>query len=628
VSAAGAKARKRRPAAPRNPDEPTIWQRRTYDFGRVAVFAIPVFALIAGLFPRSGAAFSSDPLVYANYLAVGRWEPSEVLIVGALGITGVLSIAGLAALVWRGRARVVAVLGGLCGLLGSIALFWTVGSVVIRQDAVRHALLTLDWSKLAYTAHVTGSTAALYVLGGAALLTIGWILLGVGVLRMPGMNRADGPLLMISAPLMFLGGMVAHVLPTMGSFLMVAAGLGIVFTSDRVPLAGEIRYFRRRSKPMPVVVEPALAAGAQDSAVGLTALGLARPEPVVDERTSAGAEADAPADIPATAVPATTVPASAVPVGAAANGDGTAGTTPTVQAGPPATIDGDMPAQTGNGHVGTDDSPSKPPSGASKPSSGTGRPPAERPAPTGKSLRDLLRDARGAAISWQVSRSRASVRRAPTSNSGSKTGGAETHKAGRNAGGWASAGTSFGKAASRAAGNVSRMLRSPSGYGSGRNSRSGTLATGTTHPHGHRSGAPGTSTGRPGGGPVPGPAPGVNGAPNDATNRSGEAESSGVQPGQTNNASSSKNGASPNDSSKNGASANGAASNAGPTSNGASKNGAAKHRTKNSAGKHDRQNGAGKDASEKRRAGGATDGPAPSAPDDSDTTATRPDTQA
>jgi hypothetical protein len=610
------------------------------------VFAIPVFALIAGLFPRSGAAFSSDPLVYAHYLAVGRWEPSEVLIVGALGITGVLSIAGLAALVWRGRARTVAILGALCGLLGSIALFWTVGSVVIREDAVRHALLTFDWSRLAYTAHVTGSTAALYVLGGAVLLTIGWILLGVGVLRMPGMNRADGPLLMISAPLMFLGGMVAHVLPTMGSFLMVAAGLGIVFTSDRVPLAGEIRYFRRRSKPMPVVMEPALADGRADPAVGLTALGLARPEPVVDERTSAGAEADTPAGVPATVpattVPATTVPATAVPVGEAANGDGHAsGATPTVQAGPPPTSDAGMPAQTGNGHVGSGGP-------TTKPASGTGQPPAERPIPTGKSLRDLLRDARGAAISWQVSRSRASVRRTRATNSGHTVRFGARNTVRNAADGWAWAGTSVGKAASRAAGNVSRMLRGPSGYGSGRNTRSGTLATGTTHPHGHRAGTAGPSTGRPSGaGAAPGAAPGSSGAPIDAANQPGETGSSGVQPDPTkkpvsseNGASengASENGASKNGTSNNGASANGSARNAGPTSNGATKNGspqnggkngATKNGAKGSAGKNARQNGAGKGASEQPKAGGATDGPTPSAPDDTGTTATRPDTQA
>ncbi|HEU0241589.1 MAG TPA: hypothetical protein VFR11_20345 [Micromonosporaceae bacterium] len=448
--------------------QPTRWQRRTYDFGRQALPAIPLFALIAGLLPRSHAAFSADPAAYAQYLASGRWEPREVLVVFLLAATGVVAIVGLAALLWRGRARVPVTVGALLGLGGTGLMLWSVGSTVIREDRLRHALATGAWSDLAFTAHVTGADAVIFVLGGATLLTVGWILLGVGVVRTPGMNRADGPLLMISAPLIFLGGMVAHVVPTMGSFLLLAAGLGILFTRGRIAISGDLRYFKRRPAVRSVASEA--ATGGSEESVGLASLGLAA-EAEIDERTTADAD-------PSVSVPVWVSldghsgnghrPADAETANAeTANAEAANAETASAEAEP------DGPADA----AGESDGPAPDDATPTSPAANAG--PAPRP--PAKSLRDRLRDARGAAISWQVSRSRAN-----TGGAADRTVGASGRTGAGNPGRNAVSperGSPSGRSIGRTVGNVGRVVRRPPvGVDSSRNSRPSVATAGRARP--------------------------------------------------------------------------------------------------------------------------------------------------
>ena len=369
--------------------EPTVWQRRTYAFGRYAVIAIPVFALIAGLLPRSAAAFSVDPAVYAHYAAHGRWQPREAAVTIFLAATGLASIVGLAALLWRGRATRLAVSGLVLGLVGSITMISIVGSTVIREDRLRHALLAGDWSHLALNARETGSVATSIVAWGALLLTIGWILLGVGIMRTAGLNRADGPLVIIAAPLMFLGGMIAHVLPTMGSFLLLAAGLGIVFTAERVAVGGDMTPWQlRRARASRDVVESTLPV---DRAPGLAgALGLARPSVVVaDGSVSSDAAEEAVESVRAVVPVAAVVSITATDAVEAADGhvDDKSGDRVDER-------NGDAPA-------------GMPAAGEKQATQGPVVDHTVRPFAAGKSVRDFLR---GAASSWPVSRSRSNAR--------------------------------------------------------------------------------------------------------------------------------------------------------------------------------------------------------------------------
>jgi hypothetical protein len=389
-----ADASKRRPS---RPGEPTPWQRRTYSFGRYAVFAIPFFALIAGLLPRSSAAFSIDPTVYAHYLANGRWRPREASATIGLAVTGVLSIVGLASLLFRGRARGFALAGLAAGLAGSAGMLASVGSTVIRQDHFRHVVVD-GHRQLAFNADTVGTGPAFLVIGGAVLLTLGWILLGGAVVRTSGMNRADGPLLMISTPLIFLGGMVVHVLPTMGSFLLLAAGLGIVVTAGRISIIGEDTWRQRRRRPAVALTASTAAAtsGAMadaaagmplDRAAGLAgALGLARPQ-LFPER------------------PAATAAIYHAPVASAAESSESMGS----PAAGPSTPEPAAAANGGRPPAAAAHSNAAPGNEAGNGSAQNGNSAGDGPTPAGKSLRDLLRGARGAAAAWPVYRSRSGV---------------------------------------------------------------------------------------------------------------------------------------------------------------------------------------------------------------------------
>jgi hypothetical protein len=209
------------------------WRGRTRTFGHYGVWAIPVFALVAALAPRSGAAFSTDPRVYARYDAIGRYETGEFVVTIALGVLGVIAILAMGVLLWQSRARRLGQAGLIATCLGAAAMLWQVSTLTVRADRLRHDLLSGDFAQIAFNAADKGGLAVTLALGGAVLLCIGWILYGIGVFRADGLNRADGVLLIISAPMLYLGGMVLNMIPVLGAFLLLAAGLGIGLAAAR-----------------------------------------------------------------------------------------------------------------------------------------------------------------------------------------------------------------------------------------------------------------------------------------------------------------------------------------------------------------------------------------------------------
>jgi hypothetical protein len=218
--------------------------------GRIGVLVVPVYAVLVGLVPRATGAFSADPATYHRYLAI-RYRPVEVAAGLGAGLCCVLSAIFLALLMLRGRGRRFGVAGlalALAGAAGTIAL---TGGVVVRAERLRTPLLHLDWARIDVNAHATSSGAAVLVVSAAAGLTLGWLLLGLGLLLTPGANKGDGVLLMLSAPLLYLGGMALRVLPSLGSFILLAAGLGMVLTGGRMVAAadGAARGTRWRGPP-------------------------------------------------------------------------------------------------------------------------------------------------------------------------------------------------------------------------------------------------------------------------------------------------------------------------------------------------------------------------------------------
>ncbi len=217
-------------------------RRLAQRIGRYGVLLLPVFAALTIVAPRSSEAFSLDPTVYARYLARVRYRPMELTATFGLGACCVLSAVFLAMLLVRGRGRWWALCGAILAVVGAATMLLSTGGVLVRADRLRPALLHLRWADLNINAGTTSTGGALVVVGGALALTLGWMVLGVALLLTPGANAADGVLLAVSAPMLYLGGMVLHVLPSMGAFVLLAAALGIVFTGGRIVAADGARH--------------------------------------------------------------------------------------------------------------------------------------------------------------------------------------------------------------------------------------------------------------------------------------------------------------------------------------------------------------------------------------------------
>jgi len=194
-----------RPATADDPHLPVreavwIWSVRRYC--RVALWALPAGALLLGW---STLEVDTPPGPLAVRLAAG-W----------LCTVAMIALAGLLA---GARTRRPALIGLLIGLAGSLLLLPLAAlppgvapdGSPLTADAVRTASLT-----------------------GAAVLGAGWLLLGWAVFRSKLVNPADGVLLMLAAVSVGGGSYAVKPLPTVGALLLLAAGMGIAWTGNRL----------------------------------------------------------------------------------------------------------------------------------------------------------------------------------------------------------------------------------------------------------------------------------------------------------------------------------------------------------------------------------------------------------
>jgi hypothetical protein len=165
------------------PPDPA-WAGRLRRYGRYATWALPGYAVLAGL----GVLDSS-----AIVAGLGLPDGSAVVAAGTR-LLELVALTGLVGLLAGTRGTRWALAGMLAGFAGTVA---------------------------------PGSAGAI---GAVA----GWALLGVGVLRSRVGNRTDGWLLIVAAPALHLGGRVAPTLPLVGVLLLVAAGIGLAATGSRL----------------------------------------------------------------------------------------------------------------------------------------------------------------------------------------------------------------------------------------------------------------------------------------------------------------------------------------------------------------------------------------------------------
>jgi hypothetical protein len=192
------------------PTSSAVWARSARRFARAGVWALPGYAVaygVATLGEPHGELAAGSSLFRAD-----RPNPS---LAGFLAIwLGLVALVALTALLAAARGRRTAAVGLLAGLAGAAVL--------------------LPLSGVPADTPMYGATASDLANAGAALHSAGWLMLGWAVVRCRLLNRADGVLLMIAAPLVGVVGQLVGQLQTVGALLLLAGGIGVAWSAARL----------------------------------------------------------------------------------------------------------------------------------------------------------------------------------------------------------------------------------------------------------------------------------------------------------------------------------------------------------------------------------------------------------
>lgn len=212
------------------------------------------FALLPFVVERSGSAPASD--------ASWAWSLRRSARLAVWSLPGYAIVYGLVTLVGSGSApfltqqRPVHLLGWIgalwLGLLGLMALASLLVTARTRRTAtagllvaVAGTMLVLPFGGLPDSTATFGSAGQVIAVTGGALYSLGWWLTGLALFRSGVFSQADGVLLMIAAPLLGVGGMLAGALHALGAVFALAAGIGIAWRARRlVPLVGRATLAR------------------------------------------------------------------------------------------------------------------------------------------------------------------------------------------------------------------------------------------------------------------------------------------------------------------------------------------------------------------------------------------------
>jgi hypothetical protein len=193
---------------PVGPASTAAWARSLRRFARVAVWALPAYALAYGI-ATLGPARDTGP---APYLSGD--DPVDLLVGLASAWLGLVATVALAGLLAPVRGRRSAAGGLIAGLLGT-ALLLPVAGLPAESSVADLSVRGLQWA-------------------GLTLIAVGWLLLGWAVARSRLFNRGDGILLMLAGPLLAAGAGAYGPLRTIGALLLLAAGIGIGWTAGRL----------------------------------------------------------------------------------------------------------------------------------------------------------------------------------------------------------------------------------------------------------------------------------------------------------------------------------------------------------------------------------------------------------
>ena len=176
-----------------------IWAVRRY--ARNALWALPLGAVFRGVSTLTAPPGPLPVRLIADWL----------LLVAMIALAGLLA---------GSRARRATLAGLLVGLAGSL---------------LQLPLAALPAGVAPAGSALSGGQVRAAALVAAAVAGAGWLLLGWAVFRARLVNPADGVLLMLAAVCSGAGGYaVVRPLPTVGALLLLAAGMGLAWTGNRL----------------------------------------------------------------------------------------------------------------------------------------------------------------------------------------------------------------------------------------------------------------------------------------------------------------------------------------------------------------------------------------------------------
>lgn len=233
VGLAGLLSRSSSPPVPPPSDEADpAWARATLRTARIAVWALPVYAvayLWVNLTPPMDP--GGDPAAWAERVTAGGYAGTRLLTTAGVSLLGVVALVGLVTLLAGTRGRGFAVAGLLAGL-AAVTLWLPVhgvrafGGPALVQAAPDAPAAARSLAQLYQQTSGLVTTATV-------LASLTWALLGVAIWRSRVLNRADGFLFVLAAPLLGVAGFYHHLLVPLGALLLLAAGVGIAWNSRR-----------------------------------------------------------------------------------------------------------------------------------------------------------------------------------------------------------------------------------------------------------------------------------------------------------------------------------------------------------------------------------------------------------